>query len=186
MTSAYFQAILPTTVFTPNVKASIRGIPVDEQFDGLVHLYNDALSNYRRDDYLFYNFWTGFLYALSRSNVIELFLFIDRNKTYKPSNKLELIVAARISAYFWKFFYIFLKSALKHPHTANSKLLKTIMDKLIARGYMESKDKQKIVEDVLSEIIESHEFDDIKDFLKLVLEILRRSNRLDTTFDLIR
>jgi hypothetical protein len=51
---------------------------------------------------------------------------------------------------------------------------------------MESKDKQKIVEDVLSEIIESHEFDDIKDFLKLVLEILRRSNRLDTTFDLIR
>ena len=29
-------------------------------------------------------------------------------------------------------------------------------------------------------------FYDIKDFLKLVLEILRRSNRLDTTFDLIR
>ncbi|MBQ7409358.1 MAG: hypothetical protein IJV03_02225, partial [Alphaproteobacteria bacterium] len=132
------------------------------------------------------NFWTGFLYALSRSDIIELVSFIDGNKTYKPSNKLELIVVVMIFAYLLKFFYRFLKYALKHPHTANSKLLKIIMDKLIARGYMESKDKQKIVEDVLSEIIESHEFDDIRDFLKLVLEILRNSNKLNATFDLIK
>ena len=186
MTPAYFQTILPTTFFAPNVKASIRRISVHEQFDGLTHLYDDALSNYRRDDYLFYNFLTGFLYALSRSDVIELVSFIDGNKTYKPSNKLELIVSAMIFAYFLKYFYKFFNSALKCPDIMHSTQLKIIIDKILARGYMESKDKQKIVEDVLSEIIESHEFDDIRDFLKLVLEILRRSNRLDTTFDLIR
>ena len=186
MTSAYFQTILPTTFFAPNVKASIRGILVSEQFDGLMHLYDDALSNYHRDDYLFYNFWTGFLYALSRSDITNLVVSIFGTRIYKSSNKLKNMTAAMIFAYFLKFFYKFLTPVMNHPHTKHNPELKIIIDKLIARGYMESKDKQKIVEDVLSEIIESHEFDDIKDFLKLVLEILRNSNKLNATFDLIK
>ena len=186
MTSAYFQAILPTTFFAPNIKASIHGILVSDQFDGLTHLYDDALSQYRRDDYLFYNFWTGFLYALSRSDITNLVVSIFGTKIYKSGNKIEVFTAAMIFAYFLKFFYRLLNSVMKHPHTKHNPQLKNIIDIILARGYMESKDKQKIVEDLLSEIIESHEFDDIKDFLKLVLEILHRSNRLDTTFDLIR
>lgn len=182
----YFQAILPTTFFAPNAKASIRGISVQEQFDVLTRLYYDASSTYRRDDYMFYNFWTGFLYALSRSNIPELVLFILDNAIYKSHKKMEHLTAVMIFAYFLKYFYRFFEPLSKMAGEIHSQQLTDIVNELLARGYLESGNKQQIMEDVLSRSIDLPEFADLRDFLILVLDVLRRSSRLDTTFDLIR
>ena len=174
----YFKSILPTTFFAPAQKRDIFNCPVNEQFDGLKEIYDDVLRNYHHNLYLFYNFWTGFLYALSRSNIVELVCFTWINKLIYSKNKTERIVSAFIWAYFLKFLYRYIKLGKNNSCIMNIPLLNSIANILLEHGYMESNNKQKIIEDVLSEIIES-EHNDLGDFLKMVLEILKHSTSLD-------
>ena len=64
-------------------------------------------------------------------------------------------------------------------------LIDSIISILLDRDYLQSNKKQKLVEDVLSEMIES-ERGELRDFLQMVLEILRHSTSLDKVIDLIK
>ena len=100
--------------------------------------------------------------------------------------RIERIVTAFIWAYFFKFLYKYLMiPSDKNSHTIQIPLIDKIISILWDRDYLQSNKKQKIIEDVLSEMIES-ERGELRDFLQMVLEILRHSTSLDKVIDLIK
>lgn len=169
----YFKLILPTTFFAPAAKKDIFSCPVEEQFDGLLRLYSDACNNYNSNDYLFYNFWTGFLYALSKSNIPELVLFTWYKGIFNSNNHREKMVAAYIWAYFLFWLRFFVKIGDKDSVLKEIPLLRSIMEILMVRGYWESRNKKKMLKEVLEEVAET-EWRDLRDFLRLVLDILKK------------
>lgn len=173
----YFETILPIKFFAPAPAKEISRCPAHDQFYGLVHLLDIALANYKKDEVLFYVYWTGFLYALSRSDIVWLFFETLRNSNNTSTNNLERLVTAFIWAYF--FLYFLKPKFLRNSRYSHNVLLDKIIDLLESRGYFSPRSpKKQILESVLSEILK-HENDEM---LRLVLELIKHSTSLDIVF----
>lgn len=176
----YFNSILPTKLFQPGKKSTA---PIDEQIDGLLRLLDDVDRN-RKDDYFYYVFLTGFLYAVSRSNFIALILVLFSPRSGLQNRKLSILLAVLIA--------MLLLNLSRHIRSENKRypimdipLLRDIINNLIERGYLRRvKNKQQILEDVLSEMIEKED-GVLRDLLKMILEIIKHHQEVNKAFDVI-
>ncbi|MBR5904769.1 MAG: hypothetical protein IKZ49_04550 [Alphaproteobacteria bacterium] len=189
MKSRYFQSITPrNNPFPPAPRASIRNIPVQEQWDGLMQLLKDADANELRDDYLFYVFWTGFLYALSRSDILALLHLIDPYSINPHSNSLESLLALLIVSYFFRYWRSYLQPNKKPFNPADfPSWLQPIVRELYERDQMQGKNRNnKLVLDVLLEMTQSNnpEIREIRKSLNLVSDILCISTDLTRVFEI--
>jgi len=158
-----------------------------------MRLLEDAHTNYNHDDYLFYVFWTGFLYALSRSDILALLHRIDPYQINHHANPLKSLLVLMIVSYFFKNWRTYLKPRRKHFNPAEfPSWLQPIVQELYERGCLQENNKDrknnKLIQDVLLEITQSSnpEIREIRDFLNLVSDILGISTDLTRVFDLIQ
>ena len=187
MTSQYFQAITQTTWFQPAKAKNIKNISPEEQFDGLERLLYDAAgAYYHNDDYYFYVYWTGFLYALSRSDIIGIIKAIQNGFISNTHSPMRHMLMALLGSFIFGFFYKYINAIQKDPQLMRSPFFNHLIKTLLSRGYDHAKNKKQMIIDVLSEMVRDHHdsISGLEDLIRLILEIM--TNPLIKIFGLIQ